>query len=69
MPSFSPASRAKPAATPVWARLGVSWFRKMRFPAKASVIRVFLVVPILVTAWMPWWRPRRWSARGWRPSS
>ena len=45
-------SRAKPASTPFWARLGVSWFRKMRFPAKAGVILVFLLVPILVTSWM-----------------
>jgi methyl-accepting chemotaxis protein len=52
MSSFSPASRAKPATTPAWARLGVSWFRKMRFPAKASVILLFLLVPILVTSWM-----------------
>ena len=52
MSSVSPASRAKPATTPVWARLGVSWFRKMRFPAKAGVILLFLLVPILVTSWM-----------------
>ncbi|MFG6440122.1 methyl-accepting chemotaxis protein [Roseateles sp. LKC17W] len=44
--------QAKPASTPLWARFGVSWFRNMRFTAKATVILLFLLVPILVTSWM-----------------
>ena len=43
MTSFSSASSAKVSSTPVFARLGVSWFRKMRFPAKAGVILLFLI--------------------------
>jgi len=35
----------------VWARFGVGLFRNMRFPAKAAVILVFLLAPILVTFW------------------
>lgn len=51
--SSSPSlSRSNTSSTPFWAKLGVSWFRKMRFPAKATVILVFLLVPILVTSWM-----------------
>ncbi len=36
-------------STPPWARPGVYWFRTMGFPAKAGVILVFLVLPLLVT--------------------
>ena len=52
MSSYSAASHVKATRTPAWASLGVSWFRKMRFPAKAGVILLFLLVPILVTSWM-----------------
>ncbi|RZL31291.1 MAG: HAMP domain-containing protein, partial [Rubrivivax sp.] len=41
-----------PSSTPAWARFGVARFRNMRFPAKAAVILLFLLVPILVTSWM-----------------
>ncbi|MFG6467059.1 methyl-accepting chemotaxis protein [Roseateles sp. BYS87W] len=40
---------SNPSSTPLWARLGVSWFRTMRFPSKAAVILAFLLAPILVT--------------------
>jgi methyl-accepting chemotaxis protein len=52
MSSFSSASSAKASSTPAFARLGVSWFRKMRFPAKAGVILLFLILPIIITSWM-----------------
>ncbi|MFG6430306.1 methyl-accepting chemotaxis protein [Roseateles sp. LYH14W] len=42
---------SKPSSTPVWARFGVGLFRNMRFPAKAAVILLFLLAPILVTFW------------------
>ncbi len=35
--------------TPVWAQPGVRWFRRMRFTAKAAVILVLLVLPLLAT--------------------
>jgi methyl-accepting chemotaxis protein len=50
--SSSSVRRTTASSTALWARLGVSWFRKMRFPAKAGVILLFLLVPILVTSWM-----------------
>jgi methyl-accepting chemotaxis protein len=52
MSNFSAVPRAKASSTAAWARLGVSWFRQMRFPAKAAVILIFLLVPIVVTSWM-----------------
>jgi len=36
-------------STPAWARPGVNWFRKMMFPAKAGVILLLLVLPMLLT--------------------
>ncbi len=36
-------------STPAWARPGVNWFRKMMFPAKAAVILLLLVLPMLLT--------------------
>ncbi|MCV2362169.1 methyl-accepting chemotaxis protein [Paucibacter sp. DJ1R-11] len=36
-------------STPAWARPGVNWFRKMMFPAKAAVILLLLVLPLLLT--------------------
>jgi len=36
-------------STPAWARPGVTWFRKMMFPAKAAVILLLLVLPMLLT--------------------
>ncbi len=48
MPSAPAAALVKAATTPAWARPGVAWFRRMRFPAKAAVILVFLLVPLLL---------------------
>ena len=50
--SFAAPKPRSTSSTPVWARLGVGWFRTMRFPAKAAVILLCLLVPILSTAWM-----------------
>jgi len=36
-------------STPAWARPGVTWFRKMMFPAKAAVILVLLILPMAMT--------------------
>jgi len=45
-----PPSHSSPvSSTPAWARPGVDWFRKMMFPAKAGVILVLLVLPMLMT--------------------
>lgn len=46
------ASSARIPSTPAWARPGVTWFRNMRFAAKAGVILAFLIVPLLVTSVM-----------------
>ncbi|MCY4745811.1 methyl-accepting chemotaxis protein [Pelomonas sp. UHG3] len=43
---------SEPSSTPSWARPGVSWFRNMRFTAKATVILLFLLVPILFTTYL-----------------
>ncbi len=48
----NPLLPSEPSSTPFWARFGVQWFRNMRFTAKATVILLFLLVPILFTTGM-----------------
>ncbi len=38
--------------TPAWAQPGVRWFRRMRFTAKAAVILLLLVLPLLAALWV-----------------
>jgi len=47
-PQTAPHTESVPS-TPAWARPGVNWFRKMMFPAKAAVILLLLVLPMLLT--------------------
>ncbi|WP_428504299.1 methyl-accepting chemotaxis protein [Roseateles sp.] len=47
-PQTTPHTETVPS-TPAWARPGVNWFRKMMFPAKAAVILLLLVLPMLLT--------------------
>ena len=47
-PQTTPHTESVPS-TPAWARPGVNWFRKMMFPAKAAVILLLLVLPMLLT--------------------
>jgi methyl-accepting chemotaxis protein len=52
MSSPTAISRVNAASTPTFARLGVAWFRRMRFPAKAGVILLFLLAPLVITSWI-----------------